>query len=180
MPGRTVTWGSRFSTKESWTGRSPATSAHSNWPPGLSKPTTPSCNVPALVVVPPENGLVPVNVSMPVPMVATLTEMAAAAVAAAARHFPAPAREWLVTGGGRHNPGLMDALGRHLDETVRRVESVGWDGDALEAQAFAYLAVRSIEGLPLSLPSTTGVPRPTRGGRLFPGSDRETAPAVVG
>jgi anhydro-N-acetylmuramic acid kinase len=47
------------------------------------------------------------------------------------------------------------------------VEAVGWDGDALEAQAFAYLAVRSLEDLPLSLPSTTGVPQPTRGGRLF-------------
>jgi anhydro-N-acetylmuramic acid kinase len=61
----------------------------------------------------------------------------------------------------------MEALGRHLNVAVRPVEAVGWDGDALEAQAFAYLAVRSIEGLPLSLPSTTGVPQPTRGGRLF-------------
>ena len=51
---------------------------------------------------------------------------------------------------------------------MRRVEAVGWDGDALEAQAFAYLAARSLAGLPLSLPSTTGVPRPMRGGRLFP------------
>jgi anhydro-N-acetylmuramic acid kinase len=50
---------------------------------------------------------------------------------------------------------------------VRPVEAVGWDGDALEAQAFAYLAVRSIEGLPLSLPATTGVPQSTCGGRLF-------------
>ncbi len=47
------------------------------------------------------------------------------------------------------------------------VETAGWDGDALEAQAFAYLAVRSLDGLPLSLPSTTGVARPTTGGRLF-------------
>jgi anhydro-N-acetylmuramic acid kinase len=46
------------------------------------------------------------------------------------------------------------------------VESVGWDGDHLEAQAFAYLAVRSLKGLPLSLPSTTGVPRPMPGGKL--------------
>jgi anhydro-N-acetylmuramic acid kinase len=99
---------------------------------------------------------------------ATLTEMTAAAVEAGSRHFPAPARRWLVTGGGRHNPALMDALGRHLGVPVRPVEAVGWDGDALEAQAFAYLAVRSIEGLPLSLPSTTGVPEATRGGRLFP------------
>jgi anhydro-N-acetylmuramic acid kinase len=98
---------------------------------------------------------------------ATLTEMTAAAVAAAGRHFPAPAEQWLVTGGGRHNPALMEALRRRLDVPVRPVEAVGWHGDALEAQAFAYLAVRSVFGLPLSLPSTTGVPRPTCGGRLF-------------
>jgi anhydro-N-acetylmuramic acid kinase len=98
---------------------------------------------------------------------ATLTEMTASAVAAAIRHFRAPPCEWLVTGGGRHNPGLMEALGRVLAASVRPVEAVGWDGDALEAQAFAYLAVRSLEGLPLSLPSTTGVLQPTRGGRLF-------------
>ncbi len=98
---------------------------------------------------------------------ATLTEMTAAAVAAARRHFPAPVREWLVTGGGRHNPALMAALARRLEVPVRPVEAVGWDGDALEAQAFAYLAVRSAAGLPLSLPSTTGAPRPMPGGRLF-------------
>jgi anhydro-N-acetylmuramic acid kinase len=99
----------------------------------------------------------------------TLTEMTAAAVVAGCRHFPAPAREWLVCGGGRHNPTLIAALARRLGVPVRPVEAVGWNGDALEAQAFAYLAVRSIAGLPLSLPSTTGVPRPTTGGRLFPG-----------
>jgi anhydro-N-acetylmuramic acid kinase len=98
---------------------------------------------------------------------ATLVEITAAAVAMAARHFPAPVRRWLVTGGGRHNPALMAALARRLDATVDPVESAGWDGDALEAQAFAYLAVRSVLGLPLSLPSTTGAPQPMTGGRLF-------------
>jgi anhydro-N-acetylmuramic acid kinase len=98
---------------------------------------------------------------------ATLTQITAAAVAAACRHFLAPARQWLVCGGGRHNPTLMAALTRRLDAPVRPVEAVGWNGDALEAQAFAYLAVRSVLGLPLSLPSTTGVPRPMPGGRLF-------------
>ncbi len=98
---------------------------------------------------------------------ATLTEMTAATAAAATRHFPAPVRQWLVTGGGRHNPALMEALHRRLEAPVRPVEAVGWDGDALEAQAFAYFAVRSLEGLPLSLPSTTGVPQPTCGGRLY-------------
>ncbi len=97
---------------------------------------------------------------------ATLTEMTAAAVAAARAHFPAPAREWLVCGGGRHNPALMAALARHLGAPVRPVEAVGWNGDALEAEAFAYLAVRSALALPLSLPATTGAPRPIVGGVL--------------
>lgn len=99
---------------------------------------------------------------------ATLTEMTAAAVAAACVHFPAPPREWLVCGGGRRNPALLAALSERLAAPVRPVEKVGWDGDALEAQAFAYLAVRSVGGLPLSVPSTTGVSVPTCGGRLFP------------
>ena len=98
---------------------------------------------------------------------ATLTEMTAAAVAAATRHFPTPAEQWLVTGGGRHNPALIEALARRLKVPVKPVEAVGWHGDALEAQAFAYLAVRSLEGLPLSLPTTTGVPEPYCGGNLF-------------
>jgi anhydro-N-acetylmuramic acid kinase len=98
---------------------------------------------------------------------ATLTEMTAAAVAAAGAHFPSPAREFLVTGGGRHNPTMMAALARLLGVPVRPVEAVGWDGDALEAQAFAYLAIRSLKGLPLSLPTTTGAPQPMCGGRLF-------------
>jgi anhydro-N-acetylmuramic acid kinase len=101
---------------------------------------------------------------------ATLTEMTAVAVAAAVRHFPTPVRDWLVCGGGRLNPALMAALRRRLGTSVRRVEEVGWNGDALEAQAFAYLAVRSVRGLPLSLPSTTSVARPTSGGRLFTSS----------
>ncbi|HZS84546.1 MAG TPA: anhydro-N-acetylmuramic acid kinase [Stellaceae bacterium] len=97
---------------------------------------------------------------------ATLTAMTAAAVARAAEHFPAPARRWLVTGGGRRNPALMAALQAQLRLPVEPVETVGWDGDALEAQAFAYLAVRSLRGLPLTVPGTTGAPRPMSGGRL--------------
>jgi anhydro-N-acetylmuramic acid kinase len=98
---------------------------------------------------------------------ATLTAMTAAAVAAARAHFPQPAREFLMTGGGRHNPAIMTALVQRLQVPVRPVEAVGWDGDALEAQAFAYLAIRSTRGFPLSLPTTTGAPRPMPGGRLF-------------
>jgi anhydro-N-acetylmuramic acid kinase len=98
---------------------------------------------------------------------ATLTAMTAAAVAAAAAWFPASPRRWLVTGGGRHNPVLMAALARRLGAPVDPVGAVGWEGDALEAQAFAYLAVRALDKLPLSLPTTTGVAAPTSGGRLF-------------
>lgn len=111
-------------------------------------------------------GFVPTGLS-PADGAATLTAMTAAAAARAADHFPLPVRRWLVCGGGRRNPVLMAALGGLVGKPVDPVEAVGWDGDALEAQAFAYLAVRSTLGLPLSLPSTTGVARPMTGGRLF-------------
>ncbi|HKF62468.1 MAG TPA: anhydro-N-acetylmuramic acid kinase [Dongiaceae bacterium] len=97
---------------------------------------------------------------------ATLVAFTAAAVARGREILPAPPRRWLVTGGGRRNPAVMAALEKALGQKVEPVESVGWDGDVLEAQAFAYLAVRSLADLPLSLPSTTGVARPTCGGRL--------------
>jgi len=97
---------------------------------------------------------------------ATLVAFTAATVARAAALFPEPVRRWLVTGGGRQNPTLMTELARRLAVPVSPVEAVGWSGDHLEAQAFGYLAVRSLEGLPLSLPETTGVPRPMPGGQL--------------
>jgi anhydro-N-acetylmuramic acid kinase len=97
---------------------------------------------------------------------ATLTAFSAGAVALAACHFPQAPRRWIVTGGGRRNPALMAALRTRLGVPVEPAESLGWDGDALEAQAFAHLALRSVKGLPLSLPTTTGVRRPTTGGRL--------------
>jgi anhydro-N-acetylmuramic acid kinase len=62
----------------------------------------------------------------------------------------------------------MAMLAARLGVPVGPVEQAGWDGDALEAQAFAYLAVRSRAGLPLTLPGTTGVHAPTSGGRFFP------------
>jgi len=98
---------------------------------------------------------------------ATLTEMTAASIAKAAQHFPAPARAWIVCGGGRHNAWLMHRLAERLAPTpVSQCDTLGWDGNALEAHAFAYLAVRVLKGLPLSLPSTTGVPHAMPGGRL--------------
>ncbi len=97
---------------------------------------------------------------------AFLTGFTAGAAALAAEWFPAKPERWLVCGGGRHNPALMAALGRALGAPAEAVETVGWLGDALEAQAFAFLAVRSVRGLPFSLPSTTGVSEPMSGGVL--------------
>lgn len=98
--------------------------------------------------------------------VATLTAMSAAAVAQGIGHCPAPASQVLVTGGGRHNPVLMDMLSVSLDCPVAPVEAVGLNGDMLEAQAFAYLAARVARGLPTTSPATTGVMALVGGGTL--------------
>jgi len=105
---------------------------------------------------------------------ATLTAITAAAIARARVHFPVPPRRVLVTGGGRHNPVLMQMLAARLALPVAPVEAVGWEGDAIEAQAFAYLALRARAGLPLSFPGTTGVPQPLTGGVLFYADRRTT------
>jgi anhydro-N-acetylmuramic acid kinase len=97
---------------------------------------------------------------------ATLVAVTARAVARARDWFPAPVRRWLVCGGGRHNPAIMEALRASMPEPVDPVEAVGWDGDAIEAQAFAYLALRTLDGLPITFPRTTGAPRAMGGGRL--------------
>jgi anhydro-N-acetylmuramic acid kinase len=91
--------------------------------------------------------------------------LAAFTVATIARmELPAPPLRVLVCGGGRKNRDIMDRLGKAFACPVDAVEAAGWDGDALEAQCFAYLAVRTLRGLPLSLPTTTGVPVPMTGG----------------
>ena len=97
---------------------------------------------------------------------ATLAAFTVESVIAALRHVPRRPLRWLVTGGGRRNAHFMARLREQLGVSVEPVESVGWDGDFLEAQAFGYLAVRSAKGLPLSLPTTTGVPHPMPGGEL--------------
>jgi anhydro-N-acetylmuramic acid kinase len=97
---------------------------------------------------------------------ATLTAAAACAVARGADHFPSPISRLLVTGGGRHNRAMMAELARRLAVRVEPVESAGLDGDMLEAQAFAYLAVRVARGMPTSAPGTTGVPAAVGGGRI--------------
>lgn len=97
---------------------------------------------------------------------ATMTAMAAAAVMQGMEHCPTPPERLLVTGGGRHNPVMMEMLAAGLDCPVAPVEAVGLDGDMLEAQAFAYLAVRVARGLPTSAPGTTGVRALVGGGIL--------------
>lgn len=97
---------------------------------------------------------------------ATLAAFTAVAVARAREHLPAAPARWLVGGGGRHNAALMRGLRFVLGVPVEPVEALGWDGDALEAQAFAFLAVRARAGLPLSVPATTGVGAPLTGGSL--------------
>jgi anhydro-N-acetylmuramic acid kinase len=97
---------------------------------------------------------------------ATLAAFTARAVARAQEHFPTPVRRWLVTGGGRRNATLMRMLMDALAASVEPIEAIGADGDGLEAQAFAFLAARSLRGLPLSFPGTTGVSEPLCGGRL--------------
>jgi anhydro-N-acetylmuramic acid kinase len=98
---------------------------------------------------------------------ATLTRFTARSVAASLPHLPGAPERWLVTGGGRLNGTMMRMLREELGVPVDPVESVGWRGDSLEAECFAFLAVRSLRGLPLSVPGTTGVPQPMTGGILY-------------
>lgn len=97
---------------------------------------------------------------------ATLTAAAAAAVARSAEHFPAPPSAVHVCGGGRLNRSLMVELTRRMRCPVGPVEDIGINGDMLEAQAFAWLAVRVARGLPTSGPSTTGVSALVGGGQI--------------
>ena len=99
---------------------------------------------------------------------ATLAAFTVEATALAARYFPRKPARWLVTGGGRRNATLMRALRDRLDAVVEPIEAIAFDGDQLEAQCFAYLALRSRRGLPLSLPTTTGAKTPTTGGVYWP------------
>ena len=99
---------------------------------------------------------------------ATLLAFTIEATAAAARHFAGAPTRWLVCGGGRRNSELMKNLAARLATHVEPIEAIGFDGDVIEAQCFGYLALRSRAGLPISLPTTTGAPRPMTGGRLWP------------
>jgi anhydro-N-acetylmuramic acid kinase len=93
-------------------------------------------------------------------------------IARAPAWFPAPPKAWIVTGGGRHNGYMMEVLRRRLGTPVHIAEDIGLDGDAVEAQAFAYLAARTGAGKPITFPGTTGVDAPMAGGRISRFSDR--------
>ncbi len=98
---------------------------------------------------------------------ATLTALTAAAVATILPYLPRPPASWIVAGGGARNPTLMRMLAERLAPAhVESGHEAGWSTDSLEAQAFAFLAVRSLRGLPISYPATTGAPRPLSGGVL--------------
>ena len=98
---------------------------------------------------------------------ATLTALTAAAVARIVPHLPRAPASWIVAGGGARNPTLMRMLAERLAPAhVESGHAVGWSIDSLEAQAFAFLAVRSLRGLPLTFPTTTGARQPLTGGVL--------------
>lgn len=101
---------------------------------------------------------------------ATLSAFTVQGILSSLQFFPEPPKAWYVCGGGRHNTFLMESLASELEAKnagmLHDVSDLGWNGDAVEAECFAYLAIRSILGEPLSLPSTTGVQQPQTGGVL--------------
>ncbi len=102
----------------------------------------------------------------PADAMATLTGAVAAAIGQGAEHFPAPVQRLLVAGAGRRNRTLMAMIAAGIGAEVQPVETVGLDGDMLEAQAMAHLAVRVARGLPTTCPATTGVRAAIGGGKI--------------
>ena len=96
---------------------------------------------------------------------ATLVEIIARAIAKATSWLPETPKAWIICGGGRHNPVIMKALRNRLPN-VHAAEAYGFNGDSVEAEAWAYMAVRSQKKLPLSFPMTTKVSEPMTGGVL--------------
>ncbi len=98
---------------------------------------------------------------------ATLTALTAAAIARVVPLLPRPPKSWIICGGGARNLTMMRMLREQLaPATVQAADALGWSADAIEAQAFAFLAARGLKGLPLSYPATTGVPMPMTGGLI--------------
>lgn len=97
---------------------------------------------------------------------ATLTMMTVEAIAKGLEVVPVMPHDIYIAGGGRHNKTIMRWLADKTGLPIQAVDELGWNGDAIEAEAFAYLAVRSQLGLPLSVTGTTSVPTPMTGGTL--------------
>lgn len=97
---------------------------------------------------------------------ATLAAFTAAAVGRGLDLLPQRPVRLVVCGGGRRNPAIMDALRARAHVEPTPAEDAGWRGDAVEAECFAFLAVRALRKLPISFPTTTGVPAPMPGGRI--------------
>ena len=98
---------------------------------------------------------------------ASLVEFTARAIIKARDHLPSDPKCWIICGGGRHNHFLVRRLSALAPKPVIIAEKMGWLGDMIEAQCFAFLAIRSLRGLALSFPSTTGCAKPMSGGVLF-------------
>ncbi len=98
---------------------------------------------------------------------ATLCAFTARCLVHAVDHLPARPKSWIICGGGVRNPSMMQALACTLPGDVRSADDLGWRADFIEAQAFAFLAVRSLSGLPITFPGTTGIPAPLTGGVLI-------------
>jgi anhydro-N-acetylmuramic acid kinase len=111
-------------------------------------------------------GLGPVRGLAPAVGAATLTRFTAETVALGLRHCAEAPTRLIVAGGGRRNPTLMAMLADACGIVPEPIEALGWNGDATEAEGFAYMAVRSLRGLPISFPGTTGAPEPMTGGTL--------------
>lgn len=99
--------------------------------------------------------------------IATLTAFTARSIAKAAEHFPLPVKAWYITGGGRHNKTMMHMISNAADMEAKPIETLGYNGDSLEAEAFAYMAVRNRKGLPISFATTTGITQPELAGGVF-------------
>ncbi len=97
---------------------------------------------------------------------ATLCAFSVECVRVAEEMCPAPVKHWYVCGGGAHNPVIMSMLSDALDGSVEPVDVLGFEGDYIEAEAFALMAIRKLYDLPNSFPGTTGVSRPVTGGVL--------------
>jgi len=115
------------------------------------------------VMGPLAKGLVGLN---PEDALASLLEFSVQGVVRAFDHIPANPSAIYVCGGGRHNRTMMKRLNEELPCRVYDVDTLGWNGDATEAECFGYLAIRCVKHLPISFPGTTGVPEPMRGGTV--------------